>query len=205
MTEASPRQGRVFVISGPSGVGKDSVIARMLPHLDIDQVVTVTTRQPRVGEIDGVHYRFLTIAGYEAMRDAGDLLESAYVHGNWYGVPADTVRLSVERGRDVLIKVDPQGARSIKRLMPEAIFIFLRPGSLDELQRRLIGRQSETSAEMTLRLQNAVRELAEQVWFDYIVDNPDGQIEATVKTLLDIVQSDIVEVKKVDSRASSRI
>ncbi len=181
------RQGRVFVISGPSGVGKDSVIARLLPLVDVDLVVTVTTRRPRDGEIDGKHYRFVTVERYEAMRGAGDLLESAIVHGNSYGVPADTVRASLARGRDVLIKVDPQGARSIKRLMPDAIFIFLRPASLDELRGRLAQRASETDAERDLRMENARRELEEQVWFDYVVDNPNGQIDQAIETLRQIV------------------
>jgi guanylate kinase len=180
-------RGRVFVISGPSGVGKDTIIARLLPLVDVDTVVTVTTRQPRQGEIDGVHYRFVTVAQFEAMRQRGDLLEYAEVHGNWYGVPADSVRASLARGRDVLIKVDPQGARTIKRLLPDAIFVFLRPASLDELRERLALRGSESDAELALRLENARRELAEQVWFDYVIDNPNGQIDRAVETLRQIV------------------
>lgn len=180
---APPRRGRAFVISGPSGVGKDSVIARLVPLVDIDTVVTVTTRRARENEINGVHYRFVTPEEFAAMRERGDLLESAFVHGNWYGVPADTVRASLARGRDVLIKVDPQGARSIKRLLPEATFIFLRPASIAELRERLIGRGSETEEERALRMRNAESELDDQVWFDYVVDNPNGQIEVAIATL----------------------
>jgi guanylate kinase len=191
------RQGRVFVISGPSGVGKDSVIVRLLPLVDVDTVVTVTTRRPRDGEIDGVHYRFLSLDEFEAMRARGDLLEFAFVHGNWYGVPADTVRASLARGRDVLIKVDPQGARTIKRLLPDAIFIFLRPASIEELRERLTGRRSETAEEMALRLRNAEQELDDQRWFDYVVDNPNGQIDAATATLRDIL------TRREDQPASS--
>jgi guanylate kinase len=178
----------VFVVSGPSGAGKDSVISRLLPYDGLELIVTVTTRQPRAGEMDGVHYRFLTVADYVAMRDRGDLLESAFVHGNWYGVPADTVRHATAAGRHALIKVDPQGARSIKRLIPEATFIFIRPAALDELRERLARRASETDAEVALRLRNAEQELADQIWFDYIVDNPNGQIEravAAVRLIID--------------------
>ena len=186
-TYAPPQPGRVFVISGPSGVGKDSVIARLLPLVDIDTVVTATTRRRRENEIDGVHYRFMTPAAFAAMQAQGDLLESAFVHGNWYGVPADTVRAAIAKGRDVLIKVDPQGARSIKQLLPDATFIFLRPASITELRQRLAIRGSETAEEVELRIHNAERELAEQVWFDYVVDNPNGQMDLAIASLHDIL------------------
>jgi guanylate kinase len=184
------RQGRVFVISGPSGVGKDSVIAKLLPLVDLDTVVTMTTRRIRATESDGIHYRFVTVAEFERLRDAGELLESALVHENWYGVPADSVRASIARGRDVLIKVDPQGAWSIKTLMPNATFIFLRPASIEELRGRLASRGSETEEERALRIANAERDLQDQVWFDYVVDNPNGQIETAIATLRDIILAD---------------
>jgi guanylate kinase len=183
------RPPRVFVITGPSGVGKDTVIQQLLPLIDVDTIVTATTRKQRANEIDGVHYRFMHVEEFMAMRDRHDLLEYALVHGNWYGVPADSVRASLARGRDVLIKVDPQGASSIKRMMPDGVYIFLRPASLDELRERLRERGSETDDELELRLRNAERELAEQSWFDYVVDNPNGQLAATVDTLRAIIES----------------
>jgi fructose-1,6-bisphosphatase II len=181
------RRGHIFVISGPSGAGKDSVITLLLPQVHVEQVVTMTARQPRPGEIDGVHYRFVTPATFATLQASGELLESALVHGNWYGVPADGVRAAVARGSDVLIKVDPQGARTIKRLMPDAIFIFIRPASLEELRERLIGRASETPEEQAVRLHNATDELADQVWFDYVVDNPDGHIDVAVERVRAII------------------
>jgi guanylate kinase len=189
MTEATPRRGHVFIISGPSGAGKDSVIERLHQVVPLDQVITMTTRAPRAHEIDGVHYRFATVAQFLAMRDAGDLLEYAEVYGNWYGVPADTARVSVAAGRDVLIKVDLQGARTIKGLLPDATFIFIRPSSPEELAGRLRARGSETAAELALRVQQAQAEMAEQVWFDYVVDNPDGGLEAAVARVRDIIIS----------------
>jgi guanylate kinase len=177
----------VFVISGPSGVGKDSIIQRLLPLVDVDTIVTITTRQPRADEIDGIHYRFVSEEIFKSMLENGELLEHAFVHGNWYGVPADSVRASITCGRDVLIKVDPQGARNIKHLMPDAIFIFIRPTSLEELRGRLVARASETPEEMALRMHNAVSELSEAAWFDYVVDNPDGQIDLAVDELQAII------------------
>ncbi len=182
-------KGHVFVISGPSGAGKDSVITRLLPLVNVEQVVTMTARKPRPGEIEGVHYRFVSPEKFEELRATDQLLECALVHGNWYGVPADSVRDAIARGRDVLIKVDPQGARTIKRLMPDAIFIFIRPSSLMELQERLAKRASETPEELALRLRNARDELADQVWFDYIVDNPDGHIDQAVERVRAIIAS----------------
>ncbi len=183
------RAGYVFVISGPSGAGKDTVIQRLLPLVDIDTVVTMTTRKPRPNETDGVHYRFVSEEDFQKLLARGDLLEHAFVHGNWYGVPADSVRASLANGRNVLIKVDPQGARNIKRLMPDAVFIFIRPSSLDELRDRLQKRASESAEEMALRMRNAVQELGEQVWFDYVVDNPDGQIDLALQALAAIIST----------------
>jgi guanylate kinase len=179
----------IFVISGPSGAGKDTIIERLLPLIDVDTVITMTTRARRANEIEGVHYRFASVEQFEEMRDRGELLECAWVHGNWYGVPADSVRESLAQSRDVLIKVDPQGASTIKRLMPEAIFIFLRPASLEELRERLIQRGSESEADLALRLRNAEIEMAEQTWFDFKVDNPNGQIDIAVHRLFDIIAS----------------
>lgn len=183
----SPSAPKVYVISGPSGAGKDSVITGLLAQISIDTVVTMTTRRPRANEIDGIHYRFVTVETFETMRDSGDLLESAFVHGNWYGVPFDSVRQSLALGHDVLIKVDPQGARSIKQLLPEAIFIFIQPSSLAELHERLAIRQSETEAEMALRLRNAEQEMTEQIWFDYIVTNANGQIDRAIAAVVAII------------------
>ncbi len=187
MTEAAPRRGHVFIISGPSGAGKDSVIDQLHQLVALDQVITMTTRAPRATETPGVSYRFATVPEFLAMRDAGDLLEFAEVYGNWYGVPADTMRASVAAGRDVLIKVDLQGARTIKGLLPDATFIFIRPTSAEELLGRLRARASETEAELALRVQTAQSELAEQVWFDYVVDNPDGGLDDAVARVRDII------------------
>jgi len=180
---------KVYVISGPSGAGKDSVIALLLPLVDVDTVVTMTTRRRRETEVDGVHYRFVTREDFEDRLANKELLESALVHENWYGVPADTVRASLAKGRSVLIKVDPQGAATIKQMVPDGIFIFIRPSSLDELKDRLIARGSESTEEMTVRLANAEHEMAEQVWFDHVVENRNGQIDQAVAYIRDIINA----------------
>ncbi len=158
-------------------------------EIPLEQVTTVTTRRPRPGEIAGKEYRFMTEEDFLAMRDRGDLLEWANVYGNWYGVPADTTRAALADGRDVLVKVDVQGARTIKRTMPGAIFIFIRPTSIEELRQRVRTRGGETAEEMDLRMRIAEREMAEQAWFDAVVENPDGQLERAVAQVRAIILS----------------
>jgi guanylate kinase len=182
-----PRRGHVFVVTGPSGAGKDTVIEQLLPQLDLAQVVTMTTRQPRENEIDGIHYRFVSPAEFAHLRATDQLLESALVHGNWYGVPADSVRALLAAGRDVLIKVDPQGAHNIKRLIPEATFIFIRPASLDELHARLAKRASETPEERALRIRTAEQDLADEGLYDYVVVNEDGELALAVERVRSII------------------
>ena len=139
----------LVVLSGPSGVGKDAALAG-LKELDRPWhfAVTATTRPPRAGEQEGVDYIFLDDAAFTAMREKGEFLECAEVYGRWYGVPRSQVRQGLDAGQDVILKIDVQGAETVRRLAPDAVFIFMVPGSIEELRRRLASRMTETSREI---------------------------------------------------------
>ena len=150
----------LVVLSGPSGVGKDAVLARMKElERPFYYVVTATTRARRAREKNGVDYHFLSPEEFQQMIDKGQLLEWANVYGNYYGVPKDEIASALSKGVDTIVRVDVQGAATIKRLLPEAVFIFLMPPSLKELEKRLRKRHSESSADLTLRLKKAKEEI----------------------------------------------
>jgi guanylate kinase len=176
----------LIIISGPSGVGKDTIIEalrRRSHDPDYHYVVTCTTRSRRPGEVDGVSYRFLDVARFAAMRDGGELLEAARVHGNWYGTPRDQVRDALVAGHDVILKIDVQGAQTVKENVPEAILVFIVPPSLETLFQRLKSRATETADQLEMRQRNAAIELARQEDYDYIVENRDGEVEATAERI----------------------
>jgi len=180
-------RGRLIVISGPSGVGKDTVLQelfRIAPWLRYS--ISYTTRPRRPGEVDGVSYSFVSEAEFLALRDRHELLEWAQVHGHWYGTSEMRVRASLDRGDDIVLKIDVQGAASIRPRVRGAVFIFLLPPSPEELRRRLTERATEDSAGLELRWENARRELAEQERYDYRVVNDD--VERAAREILDIVE-----------------
>lgn len=167
--------GRLTVLAGPTAVGKGAVSAYLREHHpDVWISVSMTTRRPRGGEIDGVHYRFVDDAAFDAAIASGDLLEWATVHsGARYGTPAAPVQDALSRRRLALLEIDLQGARQVRRVMPEAMFVFLAPPSWAELVRRLEGRGTETEEERRRRLATAVDELAAEPEFDVTVVNDD--------------------------------
>ena len=174
------------IISGPSGVGKDTVIAALRerhPDDDFHYVVTCTTRPRRAGEVDGVSYHFLTMERFIELRDTGELLEWAEVHGYWYGTPRQEVRRSLAAGRDVILKIDVQGAATVKEHVPDALLVFLVPPSLEELFGRLVSRATESADQLEVRQRNAAIELARQGDYDYIVVNETGEIERTAERI----------------------
>lgn len=180
----------LVIISGPSGVGKDTIIdafKRRHPNREFHYVVTCTTRGRRQGEIDDVSYHFLTTAEFEAMRAAGGFLEANEVHGNWYGTPRAEVRGALSQGKHVILKIDVQGAQVIKETVPDALLIFVVPPSLDALFRRLQARATESADELELRQRNAALELARQEDYDYIVENRDGEVEKTAERIDEII------------------
>lgn len=178
------KQGLLFVLSAPSGGGKDTVIKALKDQgMDFHVVSSVTTRAIRPGESEGNPYHFVTQETFEQMIANDELLEYAKVHGNWYGQPRQDIRASLQSGHDVLLKIDVQGAATVRKKVPEAIFIFLAPSSLEELTRRLINRQTETEEQVQRRLLDAKNELAQQQHYDYTVENRQGRLEDAVNKL----------------------
>jgi guanylate kinase len=182
------------IISGPSGVGKDTIIdvmrRREAEAGQADRrhyVVTVTTRAPREGEVDGVDYHFVTRREFLQLRAARGLLEANEVHGNWYGSPRQPVRDALVAGRDVILKIDVQGAQVVKEQVSAALLIFVIPPSLETLFARLRVRATETADELDLRQRNAAIELARQHDYDHVVVNETGQVESTAARIDEII------------------
>lgn len=191
-----PAPPLLVVISGPSGVGKDAVLARMKElKRPYHFVVTATTRPKRPREVEGVDYHFVSTAEFQQMLEREEFMEWANVYGNLYGVPKEQVRQALASGRDVLVKPDVQGAATIKQLVPEAVFIFLAPPSLEDLARRLRQRKTESPAQLELRLRTARREMACLFMFDYLVLNKDGQLDDTVAHIEAIIRAEKSRVR----------
>lgn len=189
--QALPARALLVVVSGPSGVGKDSVLAGLKGrggqrHL----AVTATTRPRRADEVDGRHYRFLTRKRFAEMEAAGELLENALVYGHRYGVPRAEVREALARGQDVLMRTDIQGVATIKAAVPQAITIFLAPASLAELEERLRRRGADSEEQIRLRLAEARREMDAASHFDYVVVNREGGLEQAVKEIEGIIAAE---------------
>ncbi len=183
----------LVIISGPSGVGKDTIIdaMRLRPHdPEYHYVVTCTTRSPRAGEVDGVDYQFLSRATFDEQRAAGGFLEANQVHGNWYGTPRSQVRDALDAGHHVILKIDVQGAQVVKTKVPGALLIFLIPPSLQDLFERLRSRATETADELELRQRNAAIELARQEDYDYVVTNETGQVQRTAERIDEIIDDE---------------
>ena len=165
-------KGKTFIICGPSGVGKGTVVSRLLeadPTLYFS--VSATTRAPRAGEADGVHYHFLTRERFQEWIDAGDFLEHAQFVGNFYGTPRRYVDEAMDQGRDVLLDIEIQGAEQIHQKRPEAVRIYIAPPSWEELERRLTGRGTEDTEKIRSRLARGREEFAAARDFDYLVIN----------------------------------
>ena len=184
--EAGAPGAMLVIISGPSGVGKDTIIEalRRRPHdPELTYVVTCTTRARRPGEIDGRSYHFLSEAAFTDLRDAGELLESAEVHGHWYGTPRRQVLDALQAGRDVILKIDVQGAAAVKARASNALLIFLVPPSLEALFGRLRARATESADELEVRQRNAAVELARSEDYDHVVVNETGEVDRTAAAI----------------------
>lgn len=183
----------MVIISGPSGVGKDTIIDAMKrrePEHPRRYVITVTTRGRRDYETDGVHYHFYSVDDYQRLVASEGLLEASLVHDHWYGTPRDQVQSAIRSGRDAILKIDVQGADKVRAKIPDALLIFVVPPSLEELERRLRERRSETRKQTELRLRNARIEMARTGEFDHVVVNETDKVDDTAEAIDGIIASE---------------
>lgn len=182
------RIGSLFIISGPSGAGKGTLVDRLIARVSGLKVsVSATTRAPRPGEVDGEDYVFLTPEEFQRRIDEGDFLEWAEVHGNRYGTLRSTVEAHLSRGCDVVLEIDPQGAYQVKKVMSSSVLIFITAPSMQELERRIRARDAETDEQVRLRLKTAERELRLVGTYDHVVENDD--VVLATERLAGIVES----------------
>ena len=184
--------GKLFIISGPSGAGKGTIANRILQETALEFSVSMTTRKPREGEIDGVHYYFVSEEDFVKNIEAGGFLEHAQVYGNRYGTPKGPILERLEKGTDVLLDIEMQGALQIKENYPDGVFIFILPPSMAELRKRLTGRGTETAEAIELRLSKTLSEIEYVDKYDYLVVN--GELDEAVNRVKAII---IAEHSKV--------
>jgi guanylate kinase len=181
----------LVVVSGPSGVGKSTIVAELARrHPQVVPIVTATTRRQRAGEVHGVHYHFIDHGEFAALRDGDGLLEWAEVHGNLYGTPIDQVRGILAAGRDAILTIDPQGARQVRARVPDGLLIFVMPPSVEDLAQRLRKRGSETAESLARRRRDAEHWMSDTDDYDHIVVNETGHPERAAERIWAIIQAE---------------
>jgi len=179
----------LVVVSGPSGVGKSTIVAELARRRpQVVPIVTATTRARRENEVDGVHYHFMEDSDFRELIARDGLLEHANNHGHWYGTPVDQVRGILAAGRDAILTISPEGARNVRRLVPDALLIFVMPPSLEDLAERLRGRGSESEDSIARRRKDAERWIAESDDYDYVVVNETGRPAEAAERIWEIIQ-----------------
>ena len=188
------KEGLLLVMSGPSGAGKGTLCTKLREEIELSYSISATTRAPRTGEVDGVNYFFMTREGFREKIKAGGFLEWAEVYDNYYGTPIDYIKEVTQAGKDVMVEIDPQGAKQVKLKMPEAVLIFIMPPSFKELENRIRGRATEEEAEIRKRLGSAINEIKTLSVYDYVIVN-DDLLEA-VNDLRSIINSEKCKVMR---------
>lgn len=187
----------LIVISGPSGVGKDSIVQRMIErHFPFHFLVTATTRKMRADEINGKDYWFVSEDEFAHMIEEDELIEYAIVYGDYKGIPKWEARNALASGEDVVMRVDVQGAETVRKLAPEALLIFITCENEDELERRLRERKTETADSLSLRIATARKELQRIEAFDYVIVNEDFHLDDTVKKVCAIIETEHLRVQQ---------
>ncbi|MDE6372666.1 MAG: guanylate kinase, partial [Clostridia bacterium] len=162
------KKGLLIVVSGPSGAGKGTVLAHTTAkYSNLKYSVSVTTRAPRDGEVDGINYFFKSVEQFEKMVDGGEFLEHKRVHGNYYGTPLANVQKQLSDGFDVVLEIDTEGALDVKNIYPDCVMIFITPQKRSTIEERLRGRSTESEEQIQIRTQNALKELKQAVFYDY--------------------------------------
>lgn len=199
--ETSPQIDRqptplLIVLSGPSGAGKDALLTR-LRDIDypLEYITTLTTRSKRAEEKDNIDYHFVSPDKFQEMIENNELLEWANVYGNWYGVPKKPVKKALASGRNTIVKVDTQGAATIKKLLPEAVFVFLMPPSLEELTTRLTQRRTESPFDLARRIRTAQQEIVQLPLFDYVIVSNRDEIDQAVAQVKAIISAEGCRVR----------
>lgn len=189
-------RGLLLVLSGPSGVGKGTVRKHIFDHYnnDFDYSISMTTRDKREGEVEGQDYYFRSREAFEQLIESGGLLEYAEYVGNYYGTPLEYVNETLEVGRDVFLEIEVQGALKVRNKMPEAIFIFLSPPNLGELENRITGRGTDSSDMIKKRMKKAVDELKLIQYYDYVVENDD--VDKAAQKIRHIIESEHLKVSR---------
>lgn len=184
------QRGRLVVVSGPSGVGKGTVLKYVLERDDFVYSVSATTRNPREGELDGVNYFFISRDKFEEMITGGELIEYAEYNGNYYGTPKFFVEKMLSAGKNVILEIEVKGAMQVKKVMPDATFVFIAPESREILEARLRGRGTETDDVIAGRLKIAENEIKACLMYDYIVVNRDGGMQQCAEDIVCAVKAD---------------
>jgi guanylate kinase len=193
----SPAKPLLIVLSGPSGAGKDAVLRRLKEMAcPLTGVVTMTTRPKRDYERDGIDYHFVSKERFHEMLTADAFLEWARVYGNWYGLPKEVVKDTLARGQDVIVKVDVQGAATIKKKAPDGVFVFLIPPTVEELVTRLRERHTESEAELAVRTRMASEEIKSLPMFDYVVINRQNRLDDAVAEIRAIIAAEKCRVNQ---------
>ncbi len=195
MTDSDKRMAfpnpMLVVVSGPSGVGKSTIVAELARrHPQVVPIVTATTRKQRRGEVPGVHYHFMDRDDFIALRDRGGLLEWAEVHANLYGTPIDQVRGILAAGRDAILTIDPQGARQVRARVPDALLVFVKPPTMKDLTRRLRKRGSESAESLERRRRDAEHWMADAGDYDHVVVNETGHASEAAERIWEIIQAE---------------
>ncbi len=190
------KRGLLFIISGPAGSGKGTIVSRVRELAPFDFSVSATTRAPRPGEVDGVHYHFMTKEAFEEKIASGEMLEHARYVGNYYGTPKEPVDEALASGKNIILDIEVQGALQVKEKMPEAIMIFVIPPDYETLVNRIRGRGTESEEVIQKRMTQAKWELESFSRYDYVVVNKTGGIEEAAEHVLDIMKCELLRTSR---------